>query len=387
MKIAYVSHTRFPNEKAHGNQIARVCEALSVLKHDVTLVAPDVKNNTSLAPKKYYHLKKDFALEKLPTKDALRSPIIPGRVAMLCTMRSYRKALKVYLSSEKFDLLYTRSHHVLSALLQFKMPVVLELHAIPRRGVSKFIALSNRCKKIVCLTTPMRDELVALGVKKSKVIVEGDAVDIDRFSKALSAKKAKHHFGAPEGVPVIGYVGSLVTMDKLEKGVDLLIEAVVKLKKTKHPFFLLVVGGPEAWAEKYRLQAIHAGLTDKDMQFFGPVAPKLVPDAIAACDICVYPVPKSKHKFFSRDTSPLKLFEYLAAGKPIVCGDTAPVRDIVSKDCVRFTEVGSATSLAGAIREVIDNPSDAKKRAKKGLSVVKKYTWEKRMKRIIASVT
>ncbi len=383
MKIAYISHTRFPNEKAHGHQIARVCEALALLKHSVTLVAPGVHNEISQDPKKYYHLKQDFPVEHLPTKDALLSPLVPGRFAMIFTMKSFRDALKKHLIENKYDLLYTRSHHVLPALLRFKMPVVIELHAIPKRGTKKFIDLCKQCKRVVALTSPMRDELVQLGVSKAKIIVEGDAVDLDRFSKFPQSKKARHHFDVPDGIPVVGYVGSLVTMDKLEKGVDLLIKAMVNLKKTHHHAFLLVVGGPKDWSEKYRLQAIHAGLTDDNMQFYGPVPHKLIPDAIAACDMCIYPVPKSKHKFFSRDTSPLKLFEYLAAGKPIICGDIPPVRDVVSKDCVQFVEPGSVTSLGGALRDAIDRPDAGKKRAKKGLEVVKKYTWEKRMARIL----
>src|SRR3990167_149576 len=154
MRIAYVSHTRFPTEKAHGHQIARVCEALMALKHNVTLVAPELHNEVRQDFLKYYSLQHRFPLTLLPTTDALLSSVIPGRFAFHFTMRSYRKALRSFFTKHRFDLVYVRSHHLLSVLLAAKIPVVLELHTIPRVGKRKFVRLCNRCKRVVCLTTP-----------------------------------------------------------------------------------------------------------------------------------------------------------------------------------------------------------------------------------------
>lgn len=386
MKIAYVTHTRFPTEKAHGHQIARVGEALTKLGHDVTLVSPGVRNTIHQEHTKYYHLKEKFEHKELSTFDALQSRIVPGRFAFLFTMQSYRGSLREYFADTSFDLLYVRSPHLLSALLKTNVPVAIELHTLPRQGKSRFVAQCNKCKLVVCLTNAMREELVEWGVKKSKTIVEGDAVDLDRFKKLPSVKSAKHHFNLPEDRPIVGYVGSLVTMDRVQKGVDVLINALKEMYKTDHKPFLFVVGGPEEWLDRYRKMALHAGLTDHDFCFHGAVLPKLVPDAIAACDVCIYPSPKPKHKYFLRDTSPLKLFEYAAAGKPIICADIPPVRDVFTKDMVRFFHPGSVTSLAGAIREFMDDPKAAVSRTKNAQKEMNLHTWEKRMGRIMTSV-
>lgn len=383
MKIAYVSHTRFPTEKAHGHQIARVCEALCHLDHTVTLLSPDVHTGVRRDHTAYYHLSQTFTHQKIPTFDALHSPWIPGRFAFLCTMRSYRKSLQQHFVDHQYDLLYARSPHLLSTLLNVGMPVVLELHTLPRRKTVRFIMQCNACTLIVCLTKAMRDELVQWGVEKHRIIVEGDAVDLDRFAKLSSNSTAKHHFHLPEDRPVVGYVGSLVTMDRLEKGVNVLIRAIRDLKKTDHNPVLFVVGGPQIWLDRYRKLAIEIGLTDDDIVFHEPVASKLVPDAIAACDVCIYPSPKTKHSYFMRDTSPLKLFEYAAAGKPIICADLPPVRDVFTKEMVRFVHPGSVSSLAGAIREFLEDSSAYKKRATYAKKVMKDHSWEKRMARIL----
>jgi glycosyltransferase involved in cell wall biosynthesis len=387
VKIAYVTHTRFPTEKAHGHQIARVSEALVKLGHDVTLISPDILNVITHHHTKYYHLEKDFTAEKLQTFDAFQSKIIPGRFAFLFTMKSYRGSLREYFVDNKFDLLYARSPQVLPALLKVGMSVVLELHTLPKIGRSRFVAHCKKCTKIVCLTGPMRDELVSWGVSTKKIIVEGDAVDLERFAKLPSSNKARHHFAVPEDRLIIGYVGSLVTMDKVQKGVDILIKAMPALKQHNPNVFLFVVGGPQHWIDRYRKLAIHSGLTDHDFLFHGPVRPKLVSDAMAACDICVYPSPEPKHQYFKRDTSPLKLFEYLAAGKPIVCADIPPVRDVVDKSIVRFVHPGSISSLAGGIRDVLENPKPAKERSVKGLKMIKNHSWEKRMGRIMKAIS
>jgi hypothetical protein len=60
MRIAYVTHTRFPTEKAHGGQIASVCHALSELGHTVTLFQPTVWNAITQDPYKYYGLPESF---------------------------------------------------------------------------------------------------------------------------------------------------------------------------------------------------------------------------------------------------------------------------------------------------------------------------------------
>jgi spore maturation protein CgeB len=59
------------------------------------------------------------------------------------------------------------------------------------------------------------------------------------------------------------------------------------------------------------------------------------------------------------------------------------VRDIVTKDSVRFFHPGSVSSLIGGIREMVEHPKESKERAKNGAKIVKNHTWEKRMERII----
>jgi len=387
MRITYIVHTRFPAEKAYGLQIAAVCSALADLGHEVTIAAPHTKNYIPERIHDYYGLPGSIKFVRLKNFDALGKWWIPGPLWMVITMYFYKRALRKFLANASGEasrwgvstathVLYVRSPLVLKPLVDSGLPVVLELHTIPRKFKSKFINLCNKCKKIVCLTSPMRDEVIKLGVKESLIMVEGDGVDFEKFQNI----EANSDWNLPD-IPVVGYVGSLATQDKIEKGVPELLRALKELKENGTKVFGWIVGGPEDWKNAYKELASSLGLTEEDVRFEGRVEQKQVPSCIAACDVCVYPAPATDHPFVMRDTSPLKLLEYLAAGKPVVCADIPPVHDIVDESVVEFCEPGDAALLADGIKKVIKNSDVFKVDA--GRERARGFDWRRRMERIL----
>ncbi len=383
VRIIYVTHTRFPTEKAHGNQVAQVCHALTQLGHDVTLLAPTVRNVITEDAHTYYGLPPSFKVVYPGSFDALGSPFIPGSLAFMVGMWSYRRSLKKYLRDHKADLLYVRSPSILRPLLKTGLPVMLELHTLPRLGLQQFVRDCNRCFKIICLTTPMRDALLKLGADPVRVTVEGDAVDLSRFTNLPDVDTAKKAQGFSADRVIVGYVGSLLARNTLEKGVAELVDALAVLKRHGMKVTGFIVGGPREAREQYEAQARKQDLQTDDIVFKDRVPANEVAQMIAACDICVYPAPETVDKFFLRDTSPLKLFEYLAAGKPVVCSDLPPIRDVADDTCVRFCAPGSVEDLATQIAWMIAHPAEAAELAKNGKERVQRHSWIERMKRIV----
>lgn len=385
MQIAFISQARFPTEKAHGHQIAQVCAAMVRLRHAVTLIAPDVQGTVDKDPRSYYGLRETFPIFRLPVFDALRAWWIPGAFAFFFTMRSYARALKAHLSRHSADLLYTRSSVLLGSLLQTKIPVILELHTLPRR-TSRFVQNCGRCRRVVCLTALMRDELVAWGVDAAKVMAEGDGVDLRRFRAMPSLAEARREWKLPDDRKIAVYVGSLITRGTIEKGVRELIEAIVLLSSqrgegaTKRHPFCWIIGGPRDQVDRYRALAGQLGLREEDVRFEGPVPNTRVVSALAAADVCVYPAPASAHPFFLRDTSPLKIFEYLAARKSIVCADLPPLRGVVDPSLVHFCPPGAVPALARAITAALERPNSNEE---KRTALLEHTSWDARMERII----
>jgi len=382
MRILYVGHTRFPTEKAHGKQIAEVCSAMALLGHEVTLVTTGVHTPIVGTPFSYYGVPEIFTWERLKSFDALHSRLIPRPLAFMIGMWSYRRALRRYLAENKFHLLYCRSQAVLSVLLDSKMPVMIELHTLPKVVRKEFVRDCNRCARVVCLTSPMREALAIFGVSPQKMIVEGDAVLSDILVDIKELFEARPKL---TGTYVVGYVGSLVARNTLEKGVNILLEALSILHKKDASVQCLIAGGPASWQKKYEAMAEKLDVSSI-VSFMGHVSSIKVPGIISQCDILVYPAPATRHPYFLRDTSPLKLFEYMAAGKPIIAADLPPVRDIIDDSCATFVTPGDADDLARALEYVMADPVAARKRALTARKRVEEHTWEKRMERILLGI-
>lgn len=378
MRILYVGHTRFPTEKAHGKQIMEVCAAMALLGHEVTLVTTGVHTPIEQSPFSYYDVPEIFHWEQLKSFDALHSRFVPQPLAFMLGMWSYRYALRQYLAKRKFDLLYCRSQAVLSVLVELNMPTIIELHTIPKTIRKEFIRDCNRCARVVCLTSPMRDAL-ALAVDPKKIMVEGDAVRADVLADMQELSEARPKL---TGTSVIGYAGSLVARNSLEKGVNILLEALSILHKKSVSVQCMIAGGPASWQKKYESMAEKLDIASI-VSFMGHVSASKVPQLLSQCDILVYPAPATRHPYFLRDTSPLKIFEYMAAGKPIIAADLPPVRDIIDDSCATFVAPGDAEDLARALEYVIADPVAAQKRALAARKRVEEHTWEKRMERIL----
>jgi glycosyltransferase involved in cell wall biosynthesis len=381
MKIAYCTNVRLPSERAHGHQVAQVCDALARLGYEVTVVSPYRKNSIREDYHSYYRAEEKVTVRHLGSFDSIASWMFPGVTGLWMLNAMLRKNIRQMLQRESFDALYTRSPALLPALLDSNIPVVLELHQLPRRGRAAFVKRCGQCRLVACLTSHMRETLVAWGVPKSKVIAEGDAVDMKRFEKIIAPSDPRGDLDLPRNRVIVGYVGRLKTLG-MEKGVGILLEAIAELKDEK-AFTALIVGGPEEDQKFYEDKARALNLGKDDVRFTGEVNPFLVPKMLAACDVLAMPFPDLPH--YRHHMSPLKMFEYMAAGKPIVTSDLPTIRDILSEERAYFCTPGDASSLAGILRDIRKNPKEAAKRSDSARAIVGDHTWEARMGRILSA--
>lgn len=93
-------------------------------------------------------------------------------------------------------------------------------------------------------------------------------------------------------------------------------------------------------------------------------------------------VPQGKNDRISKYTSPLKLYEYLAAGRPILVSDLPVLREDVDERIVFFCK-NSVYDFARALADIRSNRDGARTKALRGLSLAKERTWSLRAKRII----
>ena len=383
MRIAYCASVRLPSERAHGHQIAQVCDALVRLGHDVILFAPRRRNLIREDYWTYYGAERGVHPQYLEAFDNNQFPVPLGLPGLYLANASMRHALARALDGKCFDLLYTRTPVLLPVLLGRDVPVVLELHQLPRFGRKTFVQQCNACSVVSCLTSPMRDTLVVWGVDESKLIVEPDAVDLDLFAQQGDGGAWREAHSIPLDVPLVSYAGQLQSMG-LSKGVEVLVAALDELARKGQNFQAVIAGGPDA--EARRMGAMLPSSLRSKVRFLGNIPHREVPSLLRTSDVLVYPAPASQHPYYLRDTSPLKLFEYMAAERPIVCADLPPLHDIVSEQDVLFVPPGNAKKLVQAMANVIADPEGALKRVEHARQLVKRHTWKKRMERILSRV-
>ena len=173
---------------------------------------------------------------------------------------------------------------------------------------------------------------------------------------------------------VVLYAGHLYPW----KGVDVLLHAVARLPAVR----AVVVGGHPAEGDLGRLRdmAQTLGVSDR-VDFRGMVPVADVQTALAAADVLVLPTTSTASA--DRYTSPLKLFEYLAVGRPIVASDLQATREVLEdgRNAI-LVAPSNADALAAGIRRAATDASLAARIARTAFDDAAGYTWEHRAERV-----
>lgn len=396
MTFHYVGNIRLPTEKAHGLQITQNCEALA--KHfDLTLyparryqppelrAAPDAWT--------FYSVARNFDIDYIPCIDLLgsASPRLKALFPLFFDLQiwSYNAALSIRLRRAAPNAIYySRAARTLMAFSHFKPPrrMFWEAHKIYPQGTRMRrleARLARQIGGIIAVTRKMADEFVALGVPAARVMVAPDGIRVARFANPPSQAEARAAFGLPADAFIAGYMGRLHTMG-MDKGVGSLVEAVAALPD--YPIHLMLVGGPMEMAEAYRAQWAKVGLPAARFHSVDHVPAAQVPKALAAFDVAVMPLPWTEH--FAYYASPLKLFEYMASGRPVVATDLPSAAEIVRDgESALLVPPSDAEALAAALARLYDAPALRARLAENAQRLVfERYTWAARAKAIHAFI-
>lgn len=111
------------------------------------------------------------------------------------------------------------------------------------------------------------------------------------------------------------------------------------------------------------------------LEFPGRVSPQRVAQALQHACIAVLPNRADADSAF---TSPIKLFEYMAAGCAIVASDLPAVREILAADEAVWVRPGDAQSLAAGLRRLAADPALARALSERVRAKARRYTWTQR---------
>ena len=390
-RIVYLTTARLPTEKAHGYQICKMCEAFAMAGHEVTLVHPFRNQPGPLREQtifSYYGVRQCFSLQTLVNADIFRfEQAMPAALfRLLFLVHALVWALYAVCKARAYnaDLYYTRDVPLAFWLTQFGMPTVLELHTVPagaQRIFLKRACARKSLKQIASLTTFIKQRLVAHGVPAEKVFVLPDAVDLDMFSIDDSKEQCRQRLGLPPDAFIVGYIGRFTTMG-MEKGVRELMEEFALVRVQNRSVLLVCVGASEQEMDHYSRAVTDCDVNAGSIKIIRSINYVDVPLWLRAFDIAVAPFPNIEH--YAYFMSPLKIFEYMASGVPIVASDLPSLREVLRHgENAWLVQPGDPGALAAGISHVLSMPDLGERIARQALQDVKQYTWQKRAERVV----
>lgn len=368
MNIHYISNNQLPTIKAHGIQIIKTCEALKELGVDVELIIPDrgiYPQITETDPLEYYQVKHRFPVKKLPSYSfGTRG----SRLLFWLQQYLFARTVRRYLKHPA--LVYSRDPFIIRTLSRQGHELYWEAHQFPRNIRSGFYrTVLDHIRGLVVISDGLKKAFVKSGFPEQRIITAPDGFDPVEFVIPETKAEMRQKLRVPHDRKIVLYAGQLFEW----KGVDILVQAAQYLHDG---ILVLVVGGTtEDLARIKKLDQCGR------VRFEGFKPRKEIPGYLRAADIAILPNKKDRgmSEFY---TSPLKLFEYMAAGLPIVASDLPSIREILNETNSVLVEPDHARALATAITRLADDPVKMLQLGRCALRDSAQYSWIARARKI-----
>jgi glycosyltransferase involved in cell wall biosynthesis len=243
----------------------------------------------------------------------------------------------------------------------------------------RFERLNQRAADLIFVVSDVeRRNLIDGRVASTKIIVNPNGVDTDRFKSESGGSRVRQALGVEDKI-VVGFVGTFGPWH----GAPVLAEAAGYVRPASHFHFLFIGDGDGRAETENIIEAAGVSAT-----FTGRVSHDEVAAYLDACDILASPhVPSNDgSEFFG---SPTKLFEYMSMAKPIVASRLGQIADVIVDEANGLlVQPGDAGALARAIEKLAEDQASRARLGKAARqTVIDRYTWRHNARRVFETVT
>lgn len=372
LNLIYLANVRMPTEKAHGIAIMRSCAAFAASGATVELVVASRRNSIGEDPFVYYGIDRIFPIRKIPVFDF--EPWIRGGLWFIIESISFYIASALWLAVQsRSKIIYTRDPvAIIFSLIGFR--VVYECHTIPNSML--FRILLRRAFRVIPISHALADTLARLGYERSNMLVAPSGVDLKTFDIDLAQGEARKQLHLPLTGSIAVYTGNFTTM-----GVDKGIADIIKSLTFARGISFVAVGGSVIDIERYEKIAEESGVRSR-VTLRGHATQSVLATYQKAADVLLMPFPDTHH--YRSHMSPVKMFEYMAARRPIIASNLPTIREVLNDENSLLIPPGDDKALASGMEMLVADPDRAMAIADRAYREVQEYSWAARTKRILS---
>ena len=281
------------------------------------------------------------------------------------------------------DIIFSRDSYILNALLKINIPIIYEshnsrlhtgkniLHYFLEKRLLRAVHSPN-FKCLFSISEALSKHWEQKGVPKNKLFAWHDGFDASLFEKHIDKNKAKSKLNLPIDKKIVTYTGGLYLNRNIEN--------IIYLAKEFPDLMFLVIGGPEKYRQYFKKMSQEEAVFN--INFMGFVEHNLIPNYLYASDILLAlwssKVPTINY------CSPLKIFEYMAAGRTIVAHGFPTIREVLEneKDSI-LCKPDNYDSLKLSLMKALAEKDTNKYRKMARKKAFKLYSWDNRVMKLL----
>jgi len=377
LRIAYITKEPLPSSDAATLQIVHTASALvrAGARLDLFFPSSPAQRHTPVETlrarlREHYGAECGFGVRPLPTRFGLLPHAGSALHAVLAGAAVARGG---------YDVLHTRDVQNVLLGLATGCRVLYESYRTPEGRTPAVQAALRRCfasPRFVGQITHSRfarEAYLAAGYPPEKIRTIYNGFDPGVFATDRTPEQARRLLGLPER-PTVAYAGRIAPL----KRIDLLLDAAEATPELSWMF----AGAIES-AESQPFLA--RGRALPNVRFLGYLGGAALTPALQAADLLVIPPSAEPLVRYGTTVLPLKIFPYLAAGRPLVVGDVADTAELLSDDqtCVRVPP-DRLDSFIAAVRSLAADPARRARLGSAARALAEGLTWDARARQILA---